>query len=427
MRVLLLKPPVQANQVYNVIPPIGLGYLATALMRDGHEVLLFDAINNGWNFEATLKHIINAGPDIVGYQTFSYDVGMVRRISERLKSTQSPTPIIQVVGGAHISGMGAKALQHFPHVDYALAGEGERTFAQLVNLIEKEPASLSDQIKSIPGLIYRGMDQADFIPPRFAENLDELSFPAWELHPPTKYPFAPQGAIFRQRPFAPIVITRGCPFPCTFCASHSNSGKKLRTRSIEHVLEEMRALEQGWGVREFHILDDNFSLNRDYFMRWCNAVTENFPGISWCAPNGMRLDTLDPEMVRAMKAAGCYYVSVGIESGSDRILKHMRKGFTVDDIRERVSMIRSEGLDVNGFFMLGYPTETMEDMEATIQLSTELDLSRAAYFNFLPLPGTTIFDEHYPNGLENGIWDSFFQYNAPYAPPGITPKDVKSL
>jgi len=322
--------------------------------------------------------------------------------------------------------MGPKALEHFPHVDYALAGEGERTFARLVNLIEKEHAS-PDQIKGIPGLLYQGMNQSDFVPPCFEENLDELGFPAWDLHQPTNYPFAPQGAIFRQRPFAPIIITRGCPFLCTFCAGHSITGNKLRMRSIEHVIEEMRMLIQEWGVREFHILDDNFSLDRDYFMRWCRAVSENFHGISWCAPNGMRLDTLDSEMVNAMKASGCYYVSVGIESGSDRILKHMRKGFTVDDVHKQIAMVRREGLDVNGFFILGYPAETIEDMEATIRLSVELDLSRAAYFNFLPLPGTIFFDEYYPNGLEDDIWDSYFQYNAPFAPPGITPRQVKSL
>ena len=338
---------------------------------------------------------------------------------------------------SHPSGMGPRTLENFPHIDYAIAGEGEKSLPQLVDVLEDKgldkgfkplAPSLADNLKGIPGLVYKGMNPGDYSPPCFESDVDKLDFPAWDMHPPRDYPFAPQGAMFRQFPFAPIIITRGCPFPCTFCAGHTLAGRKFRKRSVEHVIEEMSMLYDTYGVREFHILDDNFSLEKDYLMSWCESVRENFVhGISWCAPNGLRLDTLDPEAVRAMKASGCYYVSVGIESGSDRILKHMRKGFTVDDVREKVGMIRKEGLDVNGFFILGYPEETAGDMEATIKLSLELDLSRAAYFNFLPLPGTPIFDEMYPEGLQNGIWDSFFQYNAPFAPKGMTSEDIKKF
>lgn len=426
-RFLLVRPAVKKGDVYNVVPPLGLGYLASALREKSVDVEILDCIMENIKVEDMAPEILERKPDIVGFQVFSYDVPVVIDVTEKLKS--SSPEMITVIGGPHPSGIGAAVMKHMLKVDFAFKGEAENGIGLLVDVLSKNsledmpPAAYSE----IPGLMWREGGGVKENPQEFIENLDDILFPAWDLIPPGNYPHAPQGAIFQQSPFAPIFITRGCPFPCTFCAGPAINGHKIRRRSIKNVMDEIQVLMTEHGVRELHILDDNFSMDRDYVHEWCNALIEQDLKLTWCCPNGMRLDTLDPELVRNMKKAGCYYISVGIESGSDRILKHMKKGFTVADIKERVSMIRAEGLDVNAFFIIGYPAETREDIEATIKLSLELDLTRAAFLTFLPLPGAPIFgslgfdDEQ----LEHLEWDKFFQYHTPFSPEGISPAELK--
>ena len=174
-------------------------------------------------------------------------------------------------------------------------------------------------------------------PPIFVETLDEFGMPSWDLLRPDTYPLAPHGGFFKNYPIAPIIITRGCPFSCTYCAGHLISGKKIRHRSIDKVIEEIKVLYYQYGIREIHIEDDNFTFYHDLVYEFCRKLKENHLNISWTCPNGIRLDSLTKELLMAMKGAGLYGISVGVESGSDKILKDMRKSLTKEKIREKLN------------------------------------------------------------------------------------------
>ena len=245
---------------------------------------------------------------------------------------------------------------------------------------------------------------------------------------PDEYPEAQHGAFFERFPIAPIIATRGCPFLCTFCAAHFVVGRKVRKRSIENIFEEINFLYEKYNIREFHLVDDNFTLNKKFVKNFCKKLLESNLDISWATPNGVRLDTLDKECLEIMKESGLYLISVGIESGSDRVLKLTKKELTVKKILNGVSVIKESGIDIAGFFMFGYPGETIEEMKKTIELSLKLPLIRANYFTFLPLPGTEIFNDLRKNNeLEKVDWDHFYFMNAVYSSNGITRKHLKKI
>lgn len=425
MRVLLVKPVTPGKLVLNCIPPIGLGYLATSLRRAGFRgVEILDCVKEGWDYQDFQREVEKRRPDVVGFQTFSQDLPS---LSKSLKIVKRIDPkAVTIAGGPHPSGLPRETLRDFRQLDFLFCGEAERGLPKLVGALQAKK-----DFAQIPGLGWRDAKGRVRVNSQiFIENLDSLSFPAWDLFPPQEYPDAPQGAIFRNLPVAPLVATRGCPFSCTFCAGWTISGKRVRRRSVGNVLAEIELLYRDYDIREIHFLDDNFTLDRDYVEEFCQELLKKDFRISWCCPNGVRLDTLDKRILRLMKKAGCYYVSVGLESGSDRILRLMKKGTTVSKIRKMVRTVNETGMTINGFFILGYPGESKKEALETIQLARSLDLTRAAFYNFLPLPRS----EAYENLLKSGEiskaeidWTHIFQADVPYSPGTMTRKELKNL
>jgi radical SAM superfamily enzyme YgiQ (UPF0313 family) len=252
--------------------------------------------------------------------------------------------------------------------------------------------------------------------------------PAWDLIHPETYPESQHGAFFKKFPIAPIMLTRGCPYSCTFCAGGVVSGKRLRKRSINHVLKEMLLLYKDFGIREFHVVDDNFTLDIPYAKGFLRELKKLNLDISWAVPNGVRMDTLDEEILQLMKDTGLYLISLGIESGSDKILRLMKKGITTSRIRRSVNTIRASGIDIAGFFILGFPGETEESIKETIRFSLELQLVRANFFTYLPFPGSESYRELEAKGELKGVdWNHFYFMNAAYVPEGLTRKKLKTL
>ena len=196
-------------------------------------------------------------------------------------------------------------------------------------------------------------------------------------------------------------------------------------------MEEIRLLHNRYGIREIHIEDDNFTFDKNFVKEFCAQLKNSGLKISWTCPNGIRLDTLDEELLLVMKDAGFYSLSVGIESGSDKILEQMKKNITKEQIREKINLIKKCGLDVSGFFILGYPTENREDILATINFAIELGLKRAGFSLFKPFPGTEITRKLVEKGelkqMSDEDWARFVLSDAVYAPPGFTRKQMKKI
>ena len=164
------------------------------------------------------------------------------------------------------------------------------------------------------------------------------------------------------------------------------SGVPLRTRSIAHVLDEIEVLVHRHGIGEIHVEDDNFTARRKYVLEFCEGVSRRFPGLTWCCPNGVRLDTLDAELLAAMRRSGCYSLSVGIESGCDSVLETIQKRINTDEVREKVELIHRIGLKTTGFFVIGLPEESEEQIRQTARFARSLPLDHAQFSSFSRCP-----------------------------------------
>ena len=177
-------------------------------------------------------------------------------------------------------------------------------------------------------------------------------------------------------------------------------------RSPEKIIEEIRHLKTEYGVRTLDVVDENFVQDREYALELCERLVAADLGVEWSCPYGVRLDRLDEELVRAMARAGCFAVSCGVESGSDRILKQIKKRTTVAEIREQVRMIkRVSNIMIQGFFMMGFPGETEEEIEATIDLACSLPFDIVVFSPLRVVPGTRIYDDLVEQGAITPVLD----------------------
>tara|TARA_B100000686_G_scaffold353740_1_gene460597 strand:+ start:4299 stop:5786 length:1488 start_codon:yes stop_codon:yes gene_type:complete len=423
MKVLFIKPN---NLSDHIQPSLGLAYLAQGI-RKRHEVHIVDCIKERISLEDFSQKVIAIHkPDIIGIQCYTFDLRNVRKILQTIKETD--TSIITIVGGAHISSDPENAFENLKeHLDYGFAGEAEIGFPVFCDLLDSTNKK-ERNFSSVPGLIWKNGDEVIFNPQTMEQDLDRLGDPAWDLIHPETYPEAQHGAFFKKFPIAPIITTRGCPYSCTFCSAPNLSGKKLRHHSLNYILRNIRLLYYDFGVREFHIVDDNFTQDIDYAKEIVKGIIDLNLNISLAMPNGIRMDYLDDELLELLKRAGLYVVSVAVESGNNKILKNMLKGTTVEKIRKDVDRIHRHGLDIAAFFILGFPGETIKSMQDTINLAMELPLLRANFFTYLPLPGTESYRQLEKSGEIHGVdWDNFYFMSAAYTPKGVKRDDLLKL
>lgn len=418
MKVLLVKP---YNLSDHIQPSLGLGYLATAI-RGSHSVEILDCIKEGIKPGDFFDYIKDKDFDVIGFQCYTYDLPNIKIMLKFSKKNKA----ITLLGGPHPSSVPKETMDFFSDtLDYCFKGEAEIGLAMLLDgLSGKNSLSKED----IPGLVWRDKNRILENQVIYNNDLDSFGMPAWDLIKPHEYPEAQHGAFFKRFPIAPIMTTRGCPYSCTFCAGSRVSGRVWRKRSTAHIINEIKFLYHKYGIREFHIIDDNFTLDK----RFAKDVLENIKkldfAISWAVPNGIRMESLDDEILSLMKETGLYLVSLGIESGSNRILDLMKKNITTAKIKNAVSKIRRFNIDIAAFFIMGFPGETIEDIKKTIKFSLDLDIMRANFFTYLPFPGTESYEYiKKTNGLSKVDWNKFYFFNASYSPEGINPRTLKKL
>ena len=420
MRILLIKP---ANPLSDHIqPPLGLGYLATALRSFGHLVKILDCQLRKVKTEKIPEAIPDFRPEVIGIQFFTQDIPVMRNLLAGLKKFW-PQSLI-VVGGPHPTACPQEVLQNYPQIDFCFIGEAEISFPRFLALLGE--SSGSTDFSRVPGLAWRENNTIKKTPGFFSPDIDIFGEPAWDLIQPQKYPPAQHGAFFKNFPIAPIITGRGCPYSCSYCAAHLSSGRLIRRRKIENVLAEIRRLVTDFGIREIHIVDDNFTFDRNYVLDFCRALVSARLNISWTLPNGVRLDRLDEEMLLAMKESGLYLIAVAVETASDRILRLVKKGLTRQQIEQGLSLINRAGIAAAGFFILGFPTETREEIFETIKFSRQLNLIRANYFTFLPLPGTEAYAGLSAEERKRIDWEKFDFTSVVYQPSGISRRQLRN-
>jgi radical SAM superfamily enzyme YgiQ (UPF0313 family) len=402
------------------MPSLGLGYIAAVSVQAGHQVAVLNCIKERMGVEEFAAYLRNHSYDVIGFQMFSYDLTIVEKLLAVIRSQH--VGVTTVAGGAHPSGDPRGVMERLPELDFAFKGEAEIGFVRLLQYLET-----GGELATIPGLVYREGGDVLVNPPQEVDDIDTLPMPAWDLLQPESYPEAPHGAFTKNFPTAPIIITRGCPCQCTFCAGKSITGTRVRKRSVPNVMAELAHLAAR-GVREFHIEDENFTLGKKLVMEFCDALQRSGLNMSWSLPSGVRIDTLDRELLDQMERSGCYSLAVGIEFGSNRTLVATRKGLTVELVRQKLELFRGRHIKVTGFFLFGIPGETLEDMQKTVELALELPLDRAQFNNFMPLPGSPLWDRLQQEGMLGSIdWDRYFVHDVAFCDKGIHPDQLKKL
>lgn len=220
---------------------------------------------------------------------------------------------------------------------------------------------------------------------------------------------------------APIITTRGCPFPCRYCSARNVNGRVIRTRSIHSLISEIKELFHTYRITSFNIIDDNFTFRMEYAKRVCRAIIKlGLKNLSFNSPNGIKVEFLDDELLTLMKRVGWRYLFISPESGSERTLKNMFKLVKLPDVIEKIKLIKQYGIKVFGYFIIGYPGETNEDIKRTIDFACHNDFDSVVFTCFMPLPGTPVYEDLLSSKqiTESPMGRDFFRVS--YAPRGMT-------
>jgi len=365
-------------------PPIGLGYLAGTLRSHEHQVDILDCAIMEESYPQILSRIRAMNPDAIGITALSPYYNEMRKLARLLHTLQIPI----ILGGVHVSALPELSLRECG-ADFVVIGEGELTTLELMDKWQDgEPR------KHIKGTAYLENDQFKLNEPReLVPNLDKLPFPAWDLINPSKYPPFPHGYMMNRHPVAPILTTRGCPYSCSYCASTQFWGQKFRRRSAQNIGDEIEYLVNKFKVREIHIWDDNFTLIKKHVIEFCREILQRKLDLTFACPNGIRIDSLNKELLTLMRRTGFYLLIFAIESGSQTILDMANKKMNLKVVPKMVKIAKKLGYIIPGFFIFGLPRETYTTARRTIQLAKNLPLDTATFFIAKPIPGSRLFDD----------------------------------
>jgi radical SAM superfamily enzyme YgiQ (UPF0313 family) len=443
-KVLLIQPPGRCligrdgviTERKHCHPPLGLAYLAAGLRNHGYEVAVLDMLAEGYGQERYTEQFIYYGltaeqaierieafqPDMIGISIlFSNLAAESFRLVEAFKHHFPEIKI--VLGGHHPSAMPAKVMER-PEVDYVLVGEADTTLLQLCDALNGQTS-----IDGVKGLYYRRGDGAvvdtmtqakpaltgDDFKYFFRKDgpnpgdLEKLPMPAWDLFPMQAYwssDVRAGGGDVQREKYAVMVSTRGCPHVCFYCTSPLMGGYKgYRKRTNEDVIAEIRWLRDAFGVEEIQFLDDNFFVSTPRVKELCRLLAANFPDMVFSVPAGTEVNALDEEMIDLLAQANFYRLVLAIESANPEIqAARIDKHVDLSRVPQVIRYIKSRGMEVRGYLMIGFPDETPESIRHTAEYALSLDLDDFALSVVTPLPGTPVFDEAVQRGL---LVDSF--------------------
>jgi len=465
--VLLIYPPVTFSRqsMKQCHLPLGIAYIA-AVLREVAEVRVLDSAVEGYENESQIlvqdssgrksqtrkflryglsfdeieKRIAEARPDIVGISCiFSSQFQNTLEVARRAKRVNPE--IITVVGGSHPTFLAEQCLyQGSGAIDFIVKGEGEFALRELIEALRQGRG-----VEDVPGLAWIEEEDSSAVASgkisgRFRESpmrapypkLDDIPFPARDLFPLEKYHriSQPMGIVYKQRPFMNLITSRGCPYRCAFCSSTNFWGNKYRTRSPENVLAEMQELKDKYGIREFKFFDDNLTADLARAKKIFQGMIERNLKVSWNTPNGIHIARLDEEMLDLMKKSGCYELTLAVESGDPSVLKYIiHKPTNLAEIKKSAKLLRKKGIGSYGFFIIGFPGETKEQIQRTLDFSRELDLDRISCFIANPLPGTELYQLAMEKGYidRNYRFDEIDYFEARFTTPEWTREELHRL
>lgn len=356
---------------------LGLGYIAS-FARIKHDDLTFSLLDTRVASAKEISDFYNQRFDLLGITSSSQTFLEAVEIAESFNASYPEMPIC--IGGSHASTVKEEALENFPF-DYAVIGEGEITFSQLISHLKGEKS-----LNEIEGLVYKSEDGTIITNQarKIIDDIDQLPIPAYELFRNERYP--------QHR----LTTSRGCPFDCVFCNSSTIWSRKWRMRSPEKIVEEIQYLIRNFKMKTFVFNDDSFNINKTRVIEFCKLLIELKTNILWSVP--IRVDLITDEIAGLMKKAGCYSVSIGIESANNDVLRQINKNNTKEKIYSGIQVLRAAGIDVLGQFMIGNPGDTLETIKESIEFAKSSNLSNVEFYTALPYKGSLLWEYAHNEG-----------------------------
>ncbi len=378
MKISLVVPNVEKHIHGETFEPLGVLYIAAGLC-DEHEVQIVDSFNRKLNLEETAREVLSFEPDVVGISiTMSPTAPFGKALAQKVKEVRD---IPVVVGGTHAT-FAADGLAANPCIDVVVLHEGEIAFQEILKYVQGE-YNLSD-IKGIAFQHNGSVVKTQMREP--VKNLDGIPFPARHL--------LPDHTIYSRKH---ILSSRGCVFRCIYCASSAMNQYRWRPRSPQNVLEEIEIMASDYSPT-FYFADDNFPVNRERTVTLCRQIAENNLDVNWACLS--RIEFMDDStLLQEMARAGCREIFIGAESGSDEVLKKMKRNYTAEDVKRVVKLCNHTGISTTVSFIVGNPFETLEDVRKTFGLAAELDTPNVAFHIFTPYIGTQAFTSPAEFGL----------------------------
>jgi len=431
--VVLINPPFSLEDRYGkdmkqfgaVTEPLGLAYIAGYLVSKNISVRIIDAPAEKLEGDDIIDSILNQGENIIGISMLTPSFGVVRDLCKKIRHAFKDCML--VLGGPHCTALPEQTLQDIPEADITCIGEGEQTMAEI------SEKNRSSDFGSIKGICYRSGDKIIKTEERpYIRELDTIPPPARHLLPMEKYHLT--ASRVEGDSYCPtIIVARGCPFSCTYCSR--TFGRTFRAHSVRRIVEEIQSLVDMYQVSQLNIEADTLTAKKKFIKELCNALIDNglSKKIKWTCES--RVDTVNEEILRLMRKAGCWQISYGVETGNQRLLDLINKSVTLKQIEDTFEITKRVGITIRGFFMLGLPTETREESIATIEFAKKLDPLWAQFTITVPYPGTAMFDELDRTGqIKSYDWRSYNTWSGwkgdgemPFVAEGRSIEELASL
>jgi len=377
-RILLIYPQYPEshyNQGRNTLLPIGLGIIGEMVELEGVDYEMVD-LGLGYNLNYLNQRIKDYRPSALGISMMTFKYKHMYSLLEKIKENQTSLKII--VGGPHLTAWGKKVLEECPAVDFGVSSEGEKTIRELCQ---------GKELSAIKGLYYRDRNNIFFTGQReVIENLDSIPFPKYNNFELTKYHRTIQ-----------INSSRGCPYECIFCQSASMLGKKWRSRSAGNITDELEYWYKK-NYRHFIFIDDNFTLDKNRIYQLCTQIEERFKRELYLSAPGIRVDLVNRDLLKRMKEVGFEYIAFGVEAGNNKVLKALKKGFSITQAEMAVKDAVELGYIVKLYFMVGSPHETLLDIKDSINFALRYSIYDANFSSLMPIPETELIDWVRENG-----------------------------
>ncbi len=385
--VALVNPPYPVEAPQAIFLPLGISYLAAVLEENGYTVDVVDCQTTHPTQKELEDKFRSLNPDIIGVTsaTLTYNPAL-----DILKAAKAALPkAVTMIGGPHVTVMDQQVFSESSNVDIVVRSEGEQTMLELARLVSEGTPRKLDQVL---GITFQNNGKVIQNPDRpFITDVDSLPYPAHKHFDVGKYKIL-------NRTYLPLVTSRGCPFNCAFCAGYKMCGRGFRARSPKKVVDELEWLRDDFGGGVFAFYDDTFTFDVNRAIAICDEMKKRKFDLPWDCRT--RVDKVSRELLTKLRSSGCQLVHFGVESGNQQMLNLMRKGTTVEQNAQAIKWAKEAGISVAISLVIGYPTETPEQLQQTIDFIYKTKPDYVYMCEAVPYPGTELYDFAKSLGLE---------------------------